>query len=55
MKKATDCRLSTLGSSALVRRSRRQVQHLLTAFVPHQLPEDAQQMSSSNRKQIQPL
>lgn len=54
MKKATGCSLSTLGSSALVGRSRRQV-YLLTAFVPHQLPEDAQQMSSNNRKQIQPL
>lgn len=27
----------------------------LTSFVLHQLPEDAQQMSSNNRKQIQPL
>ena len=31
------------------------MRHLLTHFVPYQLPEAAQQRSSNNRKQTQPL
>lgn len=52
--KAIDSSLSASGPSPLVKKSRRQV-HLSTGFVPYQPAEDAQEMSSNNRKKVQPL